>query len=233
MYGYCLQIYYDFSGYTDIAMGSALLLGIQLPVNFNRPYAAVNLADFWRRWHITLSNWLRDYLYFSLPGLRSRWKIFTYTNLIITMALGGLWHGLSINFLIWGVLHGAGLAGLRWYQTLRVSLKPPGWLGGLATFHFVAFAWIFFRASSLELARDILTRIASFSLSVSNVTPSFIFILGLAAAAHFTPKAWYERSLSLFATAPAYVQAAAMALLMIGIQYAANTGTAPFIYARF
>jgi D-alanyl-lipoteichoic acid acyltransferase DltB (MBOAT superfamily) len=87
VYSYTLQLYYDFSGYTDIAIGSALLLGIKLPANFNAPYAAHNIADFWRRWHITLSNWLRDYLYFSLPGLRSKWKIFTYTNLLITMVL--------------------------------------------------------------------------------------------------------------------------------------------------
>jgi alginate O-acetyltransferase complex protein AlgI len=87
VYAYALQIYFDFSGYTDIAIGSALLLGIKLPPNFNMPYAAVNIADFWRRWHITLSNWLRDYLYFSLPGLRSQWKIFTYWNLFLTMVI--------------------------------------------------------------------------------------------------------------------------------------------------
>ena len=110
VYGYALQLYYDFSGYTDIAIGSALLLGIKLPPNFNMPYAAENIADFWRRWHISLSNWLRDYLYFSLPGLRSKWKIFTYLNLIVTMVLGGLWHGASWNFVIWGLLHGVGLA---------------------------------------------------------------------------------------------------------------------------
>ena len=107
VYAYTLQLFYDFSGYTDIAIGSALLLGIKLPANFNRPYAAHNIADFWRRWHITFSNWLRDYLYFSLPGLRSKWKIFTYMNLLITMVLGGLWHGQSWNFVIWGVIHGA------------------------------------------------------------------------------------------------------------------------------
>src|SRR5260370_523319 len=92
VYAYALQLYYDFSGYTDIAIGSALLLAIKLPPNFNMPYAAENIADFWRRWHISLSNWLRDYLYFSLPGLRSKSKIFTYSNLILTMLLGVLWH---------------------------------------------------------------------------------------------------------------------------------------------
>ena len=90
VWAFAFQLYYDFSGYTDIAIGSAMLLGIRLPENFNRPYTALNISDFWRRWHITLSNWLRDYLYFSLPGLRSKWKIFTYINLTLTMVLGGL-----------------------------------------------------------------------------------------------------------------------------------------------
>src|SRR6185369_9565773 len=123
VYGYALQLYYDFSGYTDIALGSALLLGIKLPANFNMPYAATSIADFWRRWHISLSNWLRDYLYFSLPGLRSKWKIFTYTNLIVTMLLGGLWHGASWNFAVWGLLHGCALAVQRAFQVFRNNAK--------------------------------------------------------------------------------------------------------------
>ena len=104
VYGYAVQLYYDFSGYSDIAIGSALLLGLKLPVNFNRPYESENIADFWRRWHISLSSWLRDYLYFSLPGLRSKWKIFTYSNLVITMLLGGLWHGAKLEFRHLGTL---------------------------------------------------------------------------------------------------------------------------------
>jgi alginate O-acetyltransferase complex protein AlgI len=113
--GYAFQLYYDFSGYTDIAIGSALLLGIKFPINFNRPYVARNIADFWRRWHISFSTWLRDYLYFSLPGLRSRWKGFSYLALIVTMAIGGLWHGAGWTFLIWGLWHGCGLAAQRWW----------------------------------------------------------------------------------------------------------------------
>ena len=125
VYAYALQLYYDFSGYTDIAIGSALLLGIKLPPNFDMPYAAANIADFWRRWHISFSNWLRDYLYFSLPGLRSRWKIFAYLNLVITMVLGGLWHGVSWNFAIWGLLHGVALAVTRAWQTWRGRRPAP------------------------------------------------------------------------------------------------------------
>ena len=238
VYGYAFQLYCDFSGYTDIALGSALLLGIKLPVNFNRPYAAENIADFWRRWHITLSNWLRDYLYFSLPGLRSRWKIFTYLNLVITMAIGGLWHGANWTFLVWGLLHGVGLAAVRWLQVLRGNRKPSPnpalrLVRIVVTFHFVAFAWIFFRAASLETARDILSQIASLTVSFANVSAGFVIVLAVAVVSHYVPKNWYELSRDWFTRCPAYVQAAALALLVVALQYVAATGAAPFIYTRF
>src|SRR5580704_12543989 len=238
VYGYALQLYYDFSGYTDIAIGSALLLGIKLPINFNRPYAAQNIADFWRRWHISFSNWLRDYLYFSLPGLRSKWKIFTYLNLVITMAIGGLWHGASWTFLIWGLWHGCGLAVQRWWQVFRGSAKlserPAARFGrALGTFHFVLAGWIFFRASSVANARDIFSQIFSGTLSFSNVTPAFTMVLALAILAHYIPQRWYDEALRLFCAVPYYAQAAAMALLVVAIQHAAGTSSAPFIYSRF
>src|SRR5882724_2660942 len=173
VYGYALQLYYDFSGYTDIAIGSALLLAVKLPPNFNMPYAAENIADFWRRWHISLSNWLRDYLYFSLPGLRSKWKIFTYWNLILTMLLGGLWHGASWNFVIWGLLHGVGLAVTRAVQGERKAEAPSGW-GRIAriflTVNFVCFAWIFFRSPTLEAAWNMISRIGSLTMSIENIS---------------------------------------------------------------
>ncbi|MDP8982305.1 MAG: MBOAT family protein [Acidobacteriota bacterium] len=237
VYGYAFQIYYDFSGYTDIAIGSALLLGIRLPVNFNRPYAAENIANFWRRWHISLSNWLRDYLYFSLPGQRSRWKVFAYLNLIVTMAIGGFWHGASWTFLAWGLLHGIGLATHRLFQAIRPIKPSPAPLARFArrfaTFHFVVFAWIFFRAPSVDAALEVLQRIASLSVSFVNVTPGFAVILALAACAHFLPQGWYQRSLDWYCKTPFYVQGAALALLAIGIQYIAATGAAPFIYTKF
>jgi len=238
VYGYAFQLYYDFSGYTDIALGSALLLGIKLPPNFNRPYFAQNIADFWRRWHISFSNWLRDYLYFSLPGLRSRWKIFTYANLVVTMALGGLWHGASWTFLVWGVWHGCGLAAQRGWQVVRGNAKPsPHWAArfgrALATFHFVLFGWIFFRASSIATARDVLAQIFSGTVSFANVTPAFTIVLTIAILAHYVPRHWYDRALDLFCAAPYYAQAAAMALLVVAIQHAAGSTPAPFIYSRF
>ncbi|MDQ6758257.1 MAG: MBOAT family protein, partial [Acidobacteriota bacterium] len=238
VYAYAFQLYYDFSGYTDIAIGSALLLGIRLPANFNRPYAAENIADFWRRWHITLSTWLRDYLYFSLPGLRSRWKIFTYLNLVLTMAIGGLWHGASWNFLIWGLIHGIGLAFVRWLQVLRKNARPSAHAAAhitrvVITFHFVLFAWIFFRAPSLSAARDILVQISSCTVSFANAGPSFGLVLTIAVLAHYVPDHWYSRSLEFYSASPYYVQAAGMALLLIALQYVAATGAAPFIYTRF
>ncbi len=237
VYAYALEIYYDFSGYTDIAIGSALLLGIKLPQNFNRPYAAVNLADFWRRWHITFSNWLRDYLYFSLPGKRS--KIMPYVNLIITMVIGGLWHGASWNFVIWGTLHGTGLAAVRGWQAYRK--KSPNaahegvrrYLSIVATFHFVTFAWIFFGASTLDNALLILSRIGSLSVSLANISAPLVIVMLIGILAHYIPGKWYDFGVSVFVRAPFYAQAAALALLVIGLQYVAQTGATPFIYNRF
>jgi alginate O-acetyltransferase complex protein AlgI len=234
VYAYALQIYYDFSGYTDIAIGSALLLGIRLPVNFNRPYAAENIADFWRRWHISLSNWLRDYLFFSLPGKRS--KVMPYINLFITMVIGGLWHGASWNFVIWGALHGLGLVIVRWWQTRTGTAKATGFLRYInifITFHFVAFAWIFFRAANLETVHEILQRIGSLSISHANLSGSLALILAIAVVAHYVPKKWYDFSLEMFVKAPFYAQAIVLALIVTGLRYVAQTGATPFIYNKF
>ena len=234
--GYAFQLYYDFSGYTDIALGSALLLGIKLPPNFNRPYEALNIAEFWRRWHITLSNWLRDYLYFSLPGQRS--QLLQYVNLALTMILGGLWHGFSINFVIWGAIHGVGLAAARWWQVKR-GKKPYSllWIArfgrGTATFLYVLLGWVFFRAESLDSAVAVLGQIASGTFGIGNISTGFAVVLGVGIAAHYWPKDWYTKIQQTFAAAPVPVQAAVLALLVAGIQYIGATGTAPFVYQRF
>ena len=238
VYAYALQLYYDFSGYTDIAIGSALLLGVRLPPNFKMPYAAGSVPDFWRRWHITLSNWLRDYLYFSLPGLRSKWKSFTYANLILTMIIGGIWHGPNWTFAVWGALHGVGLAATRGWQQWRGqgAQNQAAWarLSRIFfTFQFVSLGWVFFRASSLENAWQILERIGSFSFSLANVSTPIVIVMGIAAVAHYTPTDWYRKADGLFVRAPAFVQATAMALLLLAIHYIAATGAAPFIYTKF
>ena len=151
IYGYALQIYCDFSGYSDMAIGIALLLGFHFPLNFNAPYISTNITDFWRRWHISLSTWIRDYIYISLGGNR-KGKIRQYFNLILTMLLGGLWHGASINFVIWGGMHGVALAvhklfsqGLLKHDRNYVSRGIRRPFAILITFHFVCFTWLFFR----------------------------------------------------------------------------------------
>jgi alginate O-acetyltransferase complex protein AlgI len=237
VYAYALELYYDFSGYTDIAIGSALLLGIKLPPNFDMPYAAANIADFWRRWHISFSNWLRDYLYFSLPGLRSRWKIFAYLNLTITMVLGGLWHGVSWNFAIWGLLHGLALAVTRAWQTWRGRRPAPVmWkrvLGVFFTVQFVCLTWIFFRAPDLDGALSILGRIGSLTFATDNITPMLAGVMVLATAGHYFPKKWFLRAQELYSAVPFYAQATAMAVVVATIESLMGRGAAPFVYSRF
>ena len=153
IYGFSVQIYCDFSGYTDMAIGSAMLLGVRLPVNFRRPYCAVSVADFWRTWHITLSMWLRRYVYFPLGSNRFGLRL-QVRNLMITMLLGGLWHGANWTFVIWGGVHGVALVLQHGARRLRGSLHLPdlpAWVGTLATFHFVTFTWILFRAADLSV----------------------------------------------------------------------------------
>ena len=236
VYAYSLQLYFDFSGYTDIARGSAQLLGIRLPVNFDRPYRSANLTEFWRRWHLSFSNWLRDYLFFALPGGRT--KIMPYVNLVITMLLGGLWHGIAWTFAIWGLLHGTALAATRAWWAWHGRPKQPAnpWMHALAvfgTYQFVCLTWIFFRSGSLASALDMIGRIASLSVSLENVTPLFATALLLAAATLFVPKAWYTFAMDRFAASPFYVHAAMLALVAAMLRYFGGSGNAPFVYSRF
>ncbi|MEO7652832.1 MAG: MBOAT family O-acyltransferase [Bryobacteraceae bacterium] len=231
VYAYALQLYYDFSGYTDIAIGSALLLAIKLPPNFNMPYNADSIANFWRRWHITLSNWLRDYVYFSLPGLRSKWQIFTYFNLTLTMLLGGLWHGANWNFVIWGLLHGSALAFTKALPDSVTRIWRP--LRVFLTVNFVCFAWIYFRTPDMDAANEVLSRIASGTVSFENISGPLWMVLGVAALAHYFPANWLDWFVDFFAACPFYAQAVALMLLAIALQYVAATGAAPFIYTKF
>ena len=166
VYGYAMQIYCDFSGYSDMAIGIALLLGFRFNINFDSPYQSGNITEFWRRWHISLSTWLRDYLYIPLGGNR-KGKLRTYLHLFLTMLLGGLWHGAAIRFVLWGAIHGVALALHKLYMQLFDYLgwrksDPYRWqrfLGQVITFHLVCFAWIFFRADSMETALSVITQI--------------------------------------------------------------------------
>ena len=168
--GYSLQLYFDFSGYSDMAIGAAYMFGIRLPLNFNSPYKAVSIIDFWRRWHITLSHFLRDYLYIPLGGSR-KGQLRRYINLVVTMLLGGLWHGAGWTFVFWGGLHGIYLVINHLYRSVRQSLghnlKNDGWLlqgiGWLTTFIAVVISWVFFRANSFETAISILKSMFGFN----------------------------------------------------------------------
>jgi D-alanyl-lipoteichoic acid acyltransferase DltB (MBOAT superfamily) len=238
VYSYAFQLYYDFSGYSDIAIGSALLLGVRLPENFNQPYRAVNVADFWRRWHISFSNWLRDNIYYSLPGKRTKWM--PVLGLVITMALGGIWHGVAWTFLIWGLWHGIGLAVVRLWQIQRRpathhSIRQWKRIGAaVLTFHFVLVGWVFFRAASVEAALQIFGRIGTLRLAPEAVSAAYFGVLALAAAAHYLPNVWRDQTLSWFSARPALLQAAALILTAVAIRYTAGAGgAAPFIYSRF
>ena len=159
MVGYTMQIYCDFSGYTDMALGSAIILGIRLPANFDSPYIACNLQDFWRRWHMTLSRWLRDYIYIPLGGNRCSQSRYA-GNIIMTMVLCGIWHGANWTFLLWGLLHGITLMalGLLKYSTIatRILGKIPCQLKWLLTFSFIVITWVIFRAPDIGTAKTIL-----------------------------------------------------------------------------
>lgn len=151
---YTFQLYFDFSGYSDMAIGIALLFNINLPLNFNSPYKALNIQDFWKRWHMTLSRFLRDYVYIPLGGNRAG-RYLTYQNLFVTFLIGGLWHGASWMFVIWGGLHGGALVLHRLWQTMGVKMPQP--LAWFVTFNFINITWIFFRAVDIKSALNVLT----------------------------------------------------------------------------
>ncbi|WP_104985976.1 MBOAT family O-acyltransferase [Sorangium cellulosum] len=244
VYGYAAQIYCDFSGYTDIAIGSALLLGVRFPKNFDAPYKARNLADFWRRWHISLSTWLRDYLYIPLGGNRGS-ELATYRNLMITMLLGGLWHGASWNFVFWGFLHGLGLAVTRAFQRARGGERKAAAASPTAgaflvraacvllTFHYVCFAWIFFRAPTFSQAVLVLRQIGTLTTFHPNLPPVLVALLGAALLSHYVPERTYERARGAFIAAPAAVQGALLFLVAVGLHEAASAAAVPFVYFQF
>ncbi|HSQ65856.1 MAG TPA: MBOAT family protein [Polyangiaceae bacterium] len=237
VYAYAIQIYADFSGYTDVAIGSAQLFGYQLPKNFDVPYTAQNLQDFWHRWHISLSTWLRDYLYIPLGGSRKS-SLLTYRNLMITMVLGGLWHGASWNFVIWGALHGIALAGTRMWQRARQKTAAQGSLAGrvvsvFLTFQYVCFAWIFFRAPTFAHAKLVLARIATGGTGTLNLPAKVVAIVVVAMLVHFIPKDVTQRLRDAFVRAPAAVQGIALAGVAFCLHLAAGSKAEPFVYGQF
>jgi alginate O-acetyltransferase complex protein AlgI len=233
---YAVQIYGDFSGYSDMAIASAGLLGYKFCTNFNFPYLASSVTDFWRRWHMSLSTWLKDYLYIPLGGNRGT-KLFTYRNLMITMLLGGLWHGAAWNFIIWGGLHGAALVvhkewsnlAKRWplLQSISASLGP------VLTFYFVCCTWIFFRAKDFDTAFTVLKSFVLMNSQGDQSLPVMLAIVlaalavcqWMAAKSGFTVPKLMQLPMPVFASSYGCILAGAFAM--------ASTSYVPFIYFRF
>lgn len=235
---YTIQIFCDFSGYSDMALGLARLLGIDLPVNFRLPYVAANLTDFWRRWHISLSSWLRDYLYIPLGGNR-RGTPRTYVNLFLTMVLGGLWHGASWHFVVWGALHGLGLAMHKAYRTFLSAGVPERSgsalraLSWAVTFAYVVLTWIFFRCQSVSDALVCVSRIAGWATSGIHWSSAQLLTFGSAViGAHFVASA-RQRHKPLYLQPSRFPHLVLLLTWILGIFFLAAGHSSPFIYFQF
>jgi D-alanyl-lipoteichoic acid acyltransferase DltB (MBOAT superfamily) len=232
-WGYALQIYCDFSAYTDIATGVAALLGYQFPKNFDQPYRASSIQDFWHRWHISLSTWLREYLYIPLGGNRGG-ALATYRNLLLTMFLGGLWHGAAWTFILWGVFHGTTLAAEKF---IRSKLAPTMSLGPVLSvvlvFHFVCFTWIFFRAPGLDVAMDYLAAFAQWDAPIQHLTPFLAAVVVLGLASQFLPANLLDRLEAGASRLPLLAQGLTASFMIIAIDAFGPDGVAPFIYFQF
>ena len=251
VYGYAIQIWADFSGYTDIAIGVALLLGFRLPQNFNAPYTAVSLTDFWGRWHMTLSRWLRDYVFYPLARryavgaashVTTRDRIGTYWSLFLTMLLAGLWHGAGWTFVVWGGIHGAGLAGERAYRDFRRARGLPARrpsavhtaVHRIITFNVVCLAWIFFRADSLSTAGAVITGLfTQWGQGAPLVTAGVLVTIAAGLAWQYVPARIPELVAVRFSRLGFALQGAVLAVCLALVAAMGPEGVAPFIYFRF
>jgi D-alanyl-lipoteichoic acid acyltransferase DltB (MBOAT superfamily) len=238
LYAYTMQIYCDFSGYTDVARGSAFLFGLRLPENFDRPYQSASPAEFWRRWHMTLSTWLRDYLYYPLGGSRVA-PARAYFNLGLTMFLIGLWHGAAWTFVVYGLLQATAMVLHRFLYRRAgrtADTVDPGWLHALkviGTLHFVVLSRVFFRATDLQNAGDVAAQLVTGAISIGHVPASVLLVLGLGYAAHYTPRGLYRSAQGRFVQLPAPVQGALLAAAFGGLMLVASEDVVPYIYFQF
>lgn len=257
VYGYTLQIYCDFSGYSDMAIGIALILGFEFPMNFNNPYRSRSITEFWRRWHISLSSWLKDYLYISLGGNR-KGKFRQYINLLITMLLGGFWHGANLRFILWGGLHGLFLCLDKIWNSIAPKLSPLKFipkkdgsradnsfgniclslLSLLVTFHLVAATWILFRASSYESAVDMVCQIFnSFQPNIflqwvdSYWAVGLLMIIGY--TLHFMPQVIFDFTRKCIIKSPLVLQIFYLAAVVFLVIQIKSSEVQPFIYFDF
>lgn len=236
---YTFELYFDFSAYSDIAIGTAALFGFKFEENFNRPYLATNLFDFWSRWHISLSHWLRDYLYRPLGGNRVS-KPRALLNLMITMGLGGLWHGADWRFVIWGLVHGVVECIIRvwWWVTGKPPKEGPvakvrAGIGWVATFLIVVLTRIVFRAPTLGRAGEMFGRLFEGTLGLANVSTLVWSMLAVAAVSHLTPLRWFHQAGDIFVRLPVPVRAVVLVLVGLGVRHLTSVETRPYVYFQF
>lgn len=234
VYGYSFQIYSDFSGYTDMAIGVALMIGYHFNENFKSPYISSSMKEFWARWHISLSTWLRDYLYIPLGGNRSPSLLFKYRNIAITMILGGLWHGANWTFILWGLIHTVAIVinHVAHDLTLVTRLRSSKLLNWFMVYHTVCLAWIFFRAESVKSAFTIIQNIIGLNFQKMTAGPLYIFLLLAAWLFHVWEWKYKEKFLNLFSEAPLLAKAAYAGAGIIIIFMFSNEFSS-FIYFQF
>lgn len=226
---YAGQIYYDFSGYTDIAIGAAKMLGYRFPVNFRHPYLACSMSDFWHRWHMTLSRWLRDYLYISLGGNRGG-KLATYRNLMITMALGGLWHGAAWTFVLWGLLHGAALVIERVIKRV-IPFRLPRLLGWIVVMIVVMTGWVLFRSNDLASAMTVYTQVLTLADGILWLPPLAIAAIGCMIVEHLAWRTPLRQAMRL--PANRWYAPIAVAIMIWCLVLYAPQDFRPFVYFQF
>jgi len=238
IYAYSVQIYADFFGYTNMAIGIALLLGFRFPQNFDAPYSATSITDFWRRWHMTLSRWLRDYLYIPLGGNRGG-KLLTYRNLMLTMLIGGLWHGAGWTFVAWGARPGSALCAERWWRERPGFVERP-WTRGrrawhrFCTFQVVCFAWIFFRSDSFADAWDLIERLfTAWGEPSPLATGGVLTAIAVGVGSQYLPHRLPLVIMARFSRLPVPAQAAVLSLALLVTHAMGPEGVAPFIYFQF
>lgn len=243
VYGYTLKLYCDFSGYSDMAIGIALWLGFTIPANFRSPYKSQSITEFWRRWHISLSSWLRDYLYISLGGNR-KGKIRMYINLFLTMLLGGLWHGASLNFIVWGGLHGIALCLHKYFRQILghdkhyVSTGFRRFVAVFLTFHLVCFCWLFFANPTFESSLMMLHKVffefhpELFVQFVSGY-PIVVTLIILGYALHYLPESWNIGTAKLVCRSPFVIQALFLIITIFLVIQVKSSEVQPFIYLQF
>ncbi|MBD3166370.1 MBOAT family protein [bacterium] len=246
LYGYSIQLYLDFSGYTDIARGTALLMGFNLPPNFNNPYAAPSIGEFWRRWHMSFSYWLRDYIYFSFGGSRVP-KFLAYINIFFTMLIGGLWHGAAWGYVMWGAIHGLALALYKISLDVRRGLgnplagrEPFTWgrlplliIGWFYTFHICVFARVFFRSPDMQTAWVYLERIGDLTLYGRGLDPTALFMIVFGLALNFIGTPLQRGFIGLHARLPMPAKVLLWMILGILLLTLKPSEVPPYIYFKF